>query len=115
MGARRETPVPAAQMPELRFSSDITWAQWEIVARENVANVRYILVHACTNAVTQRAVRRACQSFGTEKPGRWPGVRVIVDSEVGRALLGMYLPLIMMIVLRTSCMARVSVGIEIRS
>ena len=64
MGARRIPRVPAAQMPGLRFASDVTWAQWEMVAGERVGNVQCVVVHACTNLETQRAVRRACRAGG---------------------------------------------------
>ncbi|KAF1844111.1 uncharacterized protein K460DRAFT_262190, partial [Cucurbitaria berberidis CBS 394.84] len=80
--------VPEDQMPELQRSSDITWGQWKMCAGEKAENLHHIIIHASTNTTTQRAIRRACHELGKDRPMVWPGYRIRLDTEVGKALLG---------------------------
>lgn len=59
-----------------------------MLAGDKAANLRFILIHASTNALTQRAIQRACIMLNKDKPTLWPGDRIDVDSEIGKALLG---------------------------
>ncbi|CAO2652348.1 Nn.00g006310.m01.CDS01 [Neocucurbitaria sp. VM-36] len=88
MSTKRYPPLTAEELPDLRRSSDITWGQWLMCAGEKAGNLHHILIHASTNPLTMRAIRRACQMLGKDKPTVWPGDRIKLNTEIGKALLG---------------------------
>ncbi|PSN73341.1 hypothetical protein BS50DRAFT_185402 [Corynespora cassiicola Philippines] len=87
-------PFPMNELPHLRQSSDIFWGMWEAYIlrdRDNrvhlVDNVKYYFSMSITNHETLRIISRVLDNVGLPLEP-WPGVKIDMNTENGKALLG---------------------------
>lgn len=83
--------IPPDKLPELRVSSDIAFAMWQMVVehfKADITNIKYLLNLMVSNPDTLAVVARALNG---EQPKGWPGKRFWVADEAGKALLGIHL------------------------
>jgi hypothetical protein len=86
----RNGPIPAANLPDLQRSSDVTWGLWKYHASDAFkSNVKYIISWAIANAETEGVIARVLLEAGMQLE-RWPtsGASFAMGTKPGDALLG---------------------------
>jgi hypothetical protein len=76
-----------ALLPRLRSFSDIMWAYW-VRDNPNIKNIRYFFMLGISNDQTNKLIASVLQKTG-KTLSEWPGVSVEMDTDEGKALLGM--------------------------
>lgn len=87
--AKLDPPVPPAEFPLMRQSSDLLWALWEhddIVEPAHKSNINFFTSLSIENEETLGILKRALD-FVPTKLSRI-GYEFDVDSEAGKAILG---------------------------
>ncbi|KAF1920655.1 hypothetical protein BDU57DRAFT_435627 [Ampelomyces quisqualis] len=82
-----ELPATPAQLPDLRFCSDIYWAYW-CRNNPNVENLRIYGAHNVVNEETAALAVRALTKNGHERITPWPGISFDISGPDGQALIG---------------------------
>lgn len=79
---------PKDGLPKLRRSSDIAWGLWKMGAepRGKIKNIRFFFSLNISNDLTTRLLLRAIKG----ESYTFPGNIFSMESEEGKALLGMY-------------------------
>lgn len=81
---------PVKELPDFRTTSDIIWGQWSAQAGENRALLKYVVMAAVSNVESRNIIWRALDTAKTELK-TWLGTNFAMNSDAGKALLGVYL------------------------
>lgn len=88
-GALLPSPVTDG-FPDLQKASDIAFGLWTWAAQTRTSNLRYLVLWSITNRESASIIRRALLNAGPAvRLGYYPGYTFAMESEAGKALLGM--------------------------
>ncbi|KAF1842229.1 uncharacterized protein K460DRAFT_358868 [Cucurbitaria berberidis CBS 394.84] len=88
MEALKESGNYDAQVPMIKYWSDIAFLQWDLMKKQNAdSDLRYILRYNVVNNLTNSMVDTINLENGTETKA-WPGTSYDATSKEGQALLG---------------------------
>ncbi|CBX98511.1 hypothetical protein IAQ61_007861 [Plenodomus lingam] len=78
-----------ADLPKLRFLSDLLWVHWHSYSSSYISELKYFAIARITSLQSQQMIAYALAKRGiiTPLPG-WPGVTFTADEEAGKALIG---------------------------
>ncbi|OCL11096.1 hypothetical protein AOQ84DRAFT_257642, partial [Glonium stellatum] len=88
-GQQQNPPVTSKDdFPKLNSWADVTWLQWQELAKENVRNLQYIFSSPVENEESNAIIRRSLE-VAKQPLSQWSGrVEFSMDTEEGRAILG---------------------------
>ena len=82
---------PSLVLPDLQAWSDVTWLEWVQQCQQagvDPGNLRFVIHEFISNEETIEVIKGILTARGLDPEPDWPGLRVDIDTDDGKALFG---------------------------